>query len=189
MGFLCRKIWENHLQTPWEYIIVGLAPWGKSSQQWLPPQPLLVLWKPNKPSVRSSPPPFAQESLYFYSAIGESRWQVTMLRKWGHKAKIVFLGWTLFQRLDPRSLLKHWELYLQVRGKACYCCCILRSGEALTVCTNPPLLSKDAWHQRLSCMQDSSVYSKLAPAIFVAWGAVSWQPVSESPVWACCAYY
>lgn len=69
------------------------------------------------------------------------------LRNRGHKARFMFARWTLFRGLDPRSLLKDRVLYLQVRGKACYCCRVLKSREALIICSNPPLLSKDAWHQ------------------------------------------
>ena len=70
---------------------------------------------------------------------------MTALRKWGHKARIMFVGQTLFQQLNPCSSVTHWVLYLQVREKACYCC-VSESRHALIICANPPLPSKDAWH-------------------------------------------
>lgn len=127
-GVFCRKIWGNHLQTPWEYIIAVLADssncWLRSccsSGSWSSPPPLMVLqW--NRGRRQMTVEVRAQSQNYVCRV-------------------------NTFPSTWPSQLVEAMGASLQVRGKSCYCCCILRIRGALITCTNPLLLSKDAWHQ------------------------------------------
>lgn len=175
MDLLGRKIWGNGFPTLWKHIIEGSAPGARAE---------VAGPTGASPPERSRTPLSTQESFCLYSGIEGSRWWMTGLRKWGHKAKIVFAGWT-FSTNSSLTAVEALGASFADEGTAKP----VRAAAASELVFHVPALtsSRSAWHQGPALCKIQPRAPNQHLWFFCGAGTLSWQPGHASPAWAGCA--